>query len=961
MLALSRQKRLWVCGWFAACTLVASSLSAQSAAPRISSEIANTKVSTLKGTLHPLAQPQFDAGRVPSDTRLTGISIVFNRSAAQQADLEALIAAQQNPASPLFHQWVTPEQFAARFGMAQADLDAVESWLQQQGFSIDSVARNNTMIRFSGNVNQVEQAFQTQMHYYNIGGVRHLAPSTDLAVPAALASVVLGVRNLNDFRPRSQVVVNRNAGVSPAFTSNQSGAVFFAPPDIVTAYDVQPVYSGGNTGLGQSIVVVGQSAINLKDIENFQSAAGLTVKDPRLVLMPNTGISEYYTGDETESDLDLEWSGAMAPGANISLVYVGSNQNYGAFDSILYAISQDLAPIISVSYGECEPEMSNSDVSTMEAAFLVAETQGQTIISASGDQGSTACFISPTSTSPSQTIQKEVAVNYPASSQYVTGMGGTEIASGNDAVGTYWDGTSGSDVLSTAKSYIPEIVWNDDSSTYGLSASGGGASTLFTKPSWQTGVTGIPADSKRDVPDIALYSSPNYPGYLYCTSDSSSWYSGQKASCNNGFRDSSTGDLTVAGGTSFAAPIFAGMLALINQQEGYTTGQGLINSKLYTIAANSPNYPSATGGPFHDVTSGNNDCTAGTKYCSSTTGFSAGIGYDQTTGLGSVDLYNLATAWTTSGSSLISTTTSISIPTPAPVVNVSGNYIVTVASIGSITIPTGTVSLSVDGGTAITGNNLTGGSYTYAHAFTSAGTHQIVAKYSGDGTHAASTGTLSVYVSSTSSGTGSISLSASPGTLTVTQGASGTETLTVTPSGGYTGTVDLSFTMSGGSSTSTICYDFPNILANGDGTVVIAANEGPVATQLTLDTNASDCSAVLPGAGGSHQMHSMHRSSTAGNNRVSSNKTDRTIPVPAGIAFAGLLLVGFLGRYSRKFRAMAGLVALLAVGLAVSACGGGGSAIVTTPSDSYTVTVTGTDSATSTITSTTTFTLTVNQ
>jgi hypothetical protein len=173
--------------------------------------------------------------------------------------------------------------------------------------------------------------------------------------------------------------------------------------------------------------------------------------------------------------------------------------------------------------------------------------------------------------------------------------------------------------------------------------------------------------------------------------------------------------------------------------------------------------------------------------------------------------------------------------------------------------------------------------------------------------------------------------------------------------------VDLSFTMSGGSSTSTICYDFPNILANGDGTVVIAANEGPVATQLTLDTNASDCSAVLPGAGGSHQMHSMHRSSTAGNNRVSSNKTDRTIPVPAGIAFAGLLLVGFLGRYSRKFRAMAGLVALLAVGLAVSACGGGGSAIVTTPSDSYTVTVTGTDSATSTITSTTTFTLTVNQ
>jgi subtilase family serine protease len=954
MLALSRQKRLWVCGWFAACTLVASSLSAQSAAPRISSEIANTEVSTLKGTLHPLAQPQFDAGRVPADTRLSGISIVFNRSAGQQADLEALIAAQQNPASPLFHQWLTPEQFAARFGMAQADLDTVESWLQQQGFSIDSVARNKSMIRFSGNVNQVEQVFQTQMHYYNIGGVRHFAPSTDLAVPAALASVVLGVRNLNDFRPRAQVVVNRTAGIRPAFTSNQSGSVFFAPPDIVTAYDIQPVYSGGYTGLGQSIVAVGQSAIALKDIENFQSAAGLTVKDPTLVLMPNTGTPTYYADDETESDLDLEWSGAIAKGANISLVYVGSNLNYGAFDALLYAISEDLAPIISVSYGECEPELSSSSKSTMESAFLEAETQGQTVIAASGDQGSTACFVSPTSTSPSQTIQKEVAVNYPASSQYVTGMGGTEITSADDAVGTYWDGTSGTDVLSSAKSYIPEVVWNDDTSKYGLSASGGGASTLFTKPSWQTTLT--PADGKRDVPDIALYSSPNYPGYIFCTSDSSSWYAGQKASCNDGFRDSSSGDLTVAGGTSFAAPIFAGMLALINQQDGYTTGQGLINPTLYTLAANSGTYASA----FHDVTSGNNDCTAGSTYCSSASGFSAGTGYDQATGLGSVDLYNLATAWTTSGSSLISTTTSISIPTPAPVVNVSGNYIITVASIGSITIPTGTVSLSVDGGTAITGNNLTSGSYTYAYAFTSAGTHQIVAKYSGDGTHAASTGTLSVYVASTSSSTGSISLSASPGTLTVTQGASGTETLTVTPSGGYSGTVDLSFTLSGGSSSTTICYDFPNILANGDGTVAIAANEGAVATQLTLDTNASDCSAVLPGAGGSHQMHSMHRANTAGNNGVSSNKTNRTIPVPAGLAFAGLLLVGFLGRYSRKFSAMAGLVALLAVGLAVSACGGGNN-IVTTPNDSYTVTVTGTDSATSTITSNTTFTFTVNQ
>ncbi len=955
MLALSRQKRLWVCGWIAASAMVVTSLGAQSVAPRITGEISNAQPSMLKGSLNPLAQPQFDAGRVSADTRLHGMSIVFNRSAAQQADLDALIAAQQNPASPLFHKWLTPEQYAARFGMAQSDLDQVETWLQQQGFSIDSVARSRTMIRFSGNVNQVELAFQTQMHYYNVGGARHFAPSTELAIPSAIASVVLGVRNLNDFRPTPQVVVNRTAGISPGFTSNQTGSVFFAPPDIVTAYDVQPLYSSGYTGLGQSIAVVGQSAVDLNDIANFQSAAGLTAKAPTLVLVPNTGIATYYSGDETESDLDLEWSGAMAPGADIYLVYVGNDLNYGAFDALQYAIDQDIAPIISVSYGECEPELGGY---SLESTFQQAQTQGQTIIAASGDAGSTACYVSPTSTSPSQTIQKAAAVSYPASSPLVTGMGGTEITSANDAVGTYWLAASGSDSLSSAKGYIPEVVWNDDGSK-GLSATGGGVSTLFAKPSWQVALT--PADSMRDVPDISLYSSPNYAGYLYCTSDSSSWATSQQASCNSGFRDSSTNDLTVAGGTSFAAPIFAGMLALINQQAGYTTGQGLINPSLYTMAANSGTYALA----FHDVTSGNNNCTAGSTYCSSSTnGFAAGTGYDQATGLGSIDLNNLATGWVNASAitGLTGTTTSIAAPVATPAVNVSGNYIITVASNTDVTIPTGTVSLTVDG-TAVTGTDtLVNGSYTYAQAFTTAGTHQIVVRYSGDGTHASSTGTLSVYLATTGATANSFTLSASPSTVTVTQDSSGVANLTVTPGSSYSGTVNLSFAISGGSSSTSICYGFSNILANGDGTVTIAPNQGAVATQLILDTKASDCAAAIPGAGSNHQMYAMPHANPV-NNGISSTKPNKTLPVPAGIAFAGLLLVGFLGRYSRKFSAMAGLVALLAVGLAVSACGGGSTTPITptTPTaTNYTITVTGTDSASSAITASTTFTFTVN-
>ena len=180
MLALPRQTRLRICGWIAVCAMTATAFGAQAPTPRIQSEISSSAMTTLKGSLRPFAQARFDAGRMPSDARLNGMSIFFNRSAAQQADLEALLAAQQDPASPLFHQWLTPDQYAARFGMSQADIDKVEAWLQQQGFSIDSVARSRNMIRFSGTAGQAEQAFQTQMHYYSVAGEKHFAPSTEL-------------------------------------------------------------------------------------------------------------------------------------------------------------------------------------------------------------------------------------------------------------------------------------------------------------------------------------------------------------------------------------------------------------------------------------------------------------------------------------------------------------------------------------------------------------------------------------------------------------------------------------------------------------------------------------------------------------------------------------------------------------------------------------------------------------
>jgi subtilase family serine protease len=942
MSAFSWHSQRRVLGWLIAGALTAASLGAQSLPARISADVTNSERTTLTGSLHPFAQAQFDTGRLPANTKLEGVSIVFSRSAAQQADLEALIAAQQDPTSPLYHQWLTPDQFAARFGVADADLEKVKSWLEQQGFAIDSVARSRSMVRFSGTASQVEGAFSTEMHYYNIKGARHFAPSTDLSVPAALAPVVLAVRNLNDFRPKPLHVA---PAVVPDFTSNQSKFVHFAPGDIWKVYDINPSYQSGYTGVGQAIAIVGQSAIVTSDIENFQNAAGLLVKDPTQVLVPGTGASTVYTGDEAESDIDLEWSGAIATGANIIFVYVGSSTSSSVFDSILYAIDEDLAPIISVSYGACETEFgSASAFQPYEAAGQQAAAQGQTLIASSGDSGSTSCsgFTNLTTAQ-----QQALAVSYPASSAYFTAAGGTEISQANAAYMTagtaYWATTNGSDVLNSALQYIPEVAWNDDSSANGLSSTGGGTSAYIARPSWQTGVPGIPSGSNRLVPDISLYSSPNFPGYLFCSSDTSNNISG---SCSNGFRDAAKQYLTVAGGTSFAAPIFAGMLAIINQQKGYTSGQGLINPKLYTLAANSTTYASA----FHDTTSGNNNCLAGITYCANTNGFSTTAGYDEVTGLGSVEVNNLIAAWPASPTTPTPITTAITISTASftPTKNQPNLFSFSLAAASGTVTPTGNLTLSIDGGgtaystggTTVTvplSGIVTAGtaSATYQATFTTSGTHQVVAHYSGNSTFAASTGIIQVTVAAT----GSFTLAATG--VNVAQGSQSVTTITVTPAGGYTGTVNITPS----SSTANFCYS--TTAATVPGTTAVT-------TTMTIDTNLTDC-----GASNAQTGSGMHRF-IAGGHKASLSSRSPSISV-AAFSFAGLLLTGLIGWRRRQLRFLSCLIALGLIGFVFSGCGGGGGSTSSnnnyTTKGSYTVTLTGQDSTTASLSATTTFTL----
>lgn len=973
-----------------ACALIAATVmaticaAAQTPTARIRTEINSSQMTPLKTTLLPQARAEFDAGRMPSNSKLSGMSIVFNRSAAQQAALEKLIAAQQDPSSPQYHQWLSPEQFAAQFGMAQADIDKVQTWLQQQGFAVDSVARSKSMIRFSGTVGQVELAFQTEMHYYKSNGETHFAPSTALSVPTAIAGAVERVGNMSNFRPRPLHVRGRSG-----FTSGISGGVFFAPGDIAVTYDIKPLYTAGIDGTGQSIAIVGQSAIQASDVEAFESAAGLAKKDPVMVLVPGSGTSTVVSGgDEGESDLDVEWSGGIAPGATIDFVYTGSNTQMNAFDAIGYAIDEKLANIISISYGACETALGTF---SLEQVLQQAAAQGQTVLAASGDQGSTACQ-GDTQNNLTTAQQLALAVNYPASSQYVTAVGGTEISAadgidpstGNKGANysTYWSSNGSSDVLTSAKSYIPEVAWNDDvlagavtpQNGGGLSASGGGASAMFSKPSWQTGVPGIPNDSKRDVPDVSLYASPDLPGYLFCTSDTSDWATSatpaQAASCSSGFRDGTSGGnyLTLAGGTSFATPIFAGMIALINQKQQWTDGQGLANPTFYKLAANSGTYGSA----FHDVTTGNNYCTAGTTYgyCSSsgaTEGFQAGTGYDQVTGLGSVDLANLAGAWTANSSPLLATTTTVSAASTTPNTSTNDTITITVAEASGSGTPTGTVNLSIDGGGTSYNNSgsttsvtLANGTATYTANFASTGVHTIVAQYAGDTTHAASTGSVFITVGGTGSGKGSFAVAFTPSTLAVKQGSSGTEMITVTPSGGYTGTVNLTYATSNDTALTNLCI-FASTGLNSNGSIAVSSTAAQ--GQITVDTNAADCSSST--TGGIVKGRGLRLIPHTKGLMAQNNPAKKSNPLPAGIAFAGLILAGFLGRSSRKLRNAACVIALASLGLVLSACGGtsgtvSGNGVPDPPNGTYTITFTGTDSANSALTAQGAFTLTIN-
>jgi hypothetical protein len=792
---------------------------------RITQPIESASAVPLTGSVHPLAKSEFDAGLVDNAKVLQGMTINFKRSDAQEAGLQALLAAQQDPSSASYHKWLTPAQFGQQFGMSAADLARVTGWLQQEGFTVTSVAESGNSIGFSGSVASVERAFQTQIHNYNVNGETHFANATQILIPAALGGLLNSVRGLDDFKLKPKVRV-----VKSRFTSGVTGTHYVTPGDLGVIYDIAPLYSAGETGKGVTLAVVGQTAIVLADITDFRAAAGLPVNNPTVVTVPGTtppsAAAGAASGDLAETDLDLEYSGGVATGASIVLV-----NSDDVTTSLQYVVQNTIngitIPIISQSYGACEAAYNTASLTSSEAVLAQANAQGQTVILAAGDDGAADCDGS-TSTNTVTSAVNGLAVDYPGSSAYVTDLGGSEFmgdgtpSSPQTGAGTYWNsnGTGGvsDDLIVSAKSYIPEMAWND--TTYsisqggGLDAGGGGVSSLFKKPSWQTGVPGIPADGFRDVPDISLNASNYHDAYLYCTqvttvSSPNAFVSSCQASS---FRLSDPGqsdDQTfqaIAGGTSFAAPDFAGLLAIIEQKLATGGGLGNINPSLYTLAANSTTYASA----FHDITTGNNQvpCTNSSPNCATSgsnnvIGYAATTGYDQATGLGSVDANKLATAFAALVQATGTKTTLTASPGTSLVINEKVTFTATVIPNTLTTAPTGTVTFYVDGVAQTPAVTLsTAAPYTAtlpATDFPTSGTHSVSATYTpaaGDTTYTGSSSSA-LAITVVASGTAATTTAVTANPTNFPLGASVTLSATVSGSTAGTLTGPVTFTTGG--------------------------------------------------------------------------------------------------------------------------------------------------------------------
>jgi len=648
-------------------------------APLILAPVNDSVRTPLLGNVSPRARPDRDVGRAAGTLAMTELAMLLKRSPAQELALSHLLSAQQDPKSPSYHRWLTPEQFGQEFGATQVDILTLSSWLRMHGFTVGGLARGRNLLSFSGTEAQVEAAFHTQIHYFDEDGERHWANVHDPDVPSALAPAIAGVLGLNDFRPvpQHQKVPRSAKRLQPQFNTG-TGYDGVGPTDFATIYNLTPLWSKGITGNGATIAIAAQSDINQSTPQSFWSAFAAAKKQTIKVIVPSGVIDPGETGNgaEEEADLDVEIAGGTAQGVTIILV-----PSQSALYSAWYAIDNNLAPIVSISFGECELSLTSSGNAQVATTYQQALAEGITVIVAAGDSGAAACDL-PTGSGPAPAVGG-LAVNGLASTPYNTAVGGTDFNFYGVNVSQYWNPTNASGTLANAISYMPEMAWNSscanpvllqwypayknveaicnasaNAASVIVGGGGGGLSACttpsgttpatcaggYTQPSWQSGVLGIPPAGLRAIPDVSFFASDGAFGTAWIICDY------VNTTCDPNGTDGGADGYELIGGTSASTPALAGVMALLLQTQVSPSNpdgrQGLINPMLYQLAAaeygsaQAPNTANLStcnassgsaigvGCIFHDVSAGSNaqPCETGTPDCvTQTSGDSYGI------------------------------------------------------------------------------------------------------------------------------------------------------------------------------------------------------------------------------------------------------------------------------------------------------------------------------------------------
>ncbi len=632
--------------WLAAWTVAAGLAQAQILPDLITQQIDAAQVHALPNH-HPLwANASNSLGAAPAGLELNQLTLVLARRPEQERAFQQLLADQENPASPEFHRWLTPDEVGERFGLSEHDLDAITAWLASRGMDVNWVAPSRLFIGFGGAAAQVGQAFHTEIRSYRVDGVTRLGPASDPMIPQALMPAIRAVRGLYTIEDRPahhSLVKIEDQAASPQVTDT-AGDHLIAPQDFRTIYDA----ATGFDGSGETIGIVGWSRVSFADLNNFRVRTGAGFPNPAQIV-PNAygGVDPgpAYTaapttngalGGQEEATLDVERAGSVAPGANLLLVVsspAGNSDGIGADAQYLVQSTPAPAQVINIGFGDCESDAGPAGVAYWDALFEQAAAEGISVIVSSGDAGAAGCdaaFATP----PANPLPN--SPNYICSSSYATCVGGTEFNDADDP-SAYWTSTNGA-ALASALGYIPEGGWNEPLSanaTPQAAASEGGVSRYIGTPLWQVGTAGIPsARSGRYTPDVS-FSASCHDAYFGCLAAGG-------GSCE--VNSSGSFSFEAFCGTSAAAPGLAGVAALLDEKLGGP--QGNLNQGIYETAANAP-------AAFHDVTvetSGVRSCSARTpSMCNNSipsrdslsggqAGYMVGPGYDEVTGLGSLDV-----------------------------------------------------------------------------------------------------------------------------------------------------------------------------------------------------------------------------------------------------------------------------------------------------------------------------------